>query len=235
MLQKRSTAPEKMDEPGLPEGDIRRALRDIDRINRWLGGYKLVFDALKSIPAVRARREVTVMDLGCGSGDILRAVARWAAKTSRPMRLIGVDMNPTMTRLAGNRCILQENVSFRNVDVFDDVLLNDNPDVVMSTLFVHHFDREMLIRLLRRMTALATQAVIINDPDRSVIPYYSIKWLTRLFSRSYLVHYDAPLSVARALTRREWQDVLQAAGITTYRIRWRWAWRWEIIINKAAA
>lgn len=232
MLRTRSNAPEKMDAPGLPEGDLRRALRDIDRINRWLGGYKLVFDALKSIPSIRAGREVTVMDLGCGSGDILLAVSQWAAKEKRPLRLIGVDMNPTMTRLAGNRCILRENVSFRNVDVFDDVLLEDRPDVVMSTLFVHHFDREMLIRLLQRMMELASQAVIINDPDRSIIPYYSIKWLTRLFSGSYLVRYDAPLSVARSLTRAEWKDVLDAAGITDYRMRWRWAWRWEIIITK---
>ena len=232
-LRTRSTAPEKMDAPGLPEGELRRALREIDRINRWLGGYKLVFDALKSVPAVREKRPVTLMDLGCGNGEILRAVARWAQRSSLDMRLIGVDMNPTMTRLAGNTCVLHSNISFRTADVFDDVLMADKPDIVMSTLFVHHFDRDTLIRLLQRMQALAGTAVIINDPDRNAVAYYGIKLLTRWFSGSYLVRFDAPLSVARSLTRKEWEEVLQAAGITNYRIRWRWAWRWEIIITKS--
>jgi len=231
-LQTRSTAPEKMDAPGLPEGDLRRALRDIDRINRWLGGYKLVFSALKSLPAFKRKEPMILMDLGCGSGGIIRAVSLWAKRSGHPLRFIGVDMNPTMTRLAGNCCVLHENVSFRTADVFDDVLLIDRPDVVMSTLFVHHFDRESLIRLLQRMLQLAQQAVIINDPDRHPVAYYSIKLLTRMFSASYLVRYDAPLSVARSLTRREWVEVLKAAGITNYRLRWRWAWRWEIIILK---
>ncbi len=231
-LQTRSTAPEKMDAPGLPEGELRRALRDIDRINRWLGGYRLVFDALKSLPAFRQKEPLTLMDLGCGSGDIIRAVSRWAIRSGRTVRFIGVDMNPTMTRLAGNSCVLQDNISFRTADVFDDALLNDRPDVVISTLFVHHFDRDALIRLLQRMQQLAQHAVVINDPARHPLAYYGIKLLTRVFSGSYLVRYDAPLSVARSLTRNEWTEVLQAAGITDYRMRWRWAWRWEIIIPK---
>ncbi len=231
-LANRSTAPEKMDAPGLPEGDLRRALKEIDRINRWLGGYKLTFDALRTLPAIRDKEPVTLMDLGCGSGDMLRAVSCWAERSNIPVRLIGVDMNPTMTRLAGNRCVLRENVSFRTADVFSDALMEDRPDVVMSTLFVHHFDREALIRLLQRMQELATQAVIINDPDRHPLAYYGIKVLTRIFSGSHLVRYDAPLSVARSLTRGEWKEVLEAAGITNYTIRWRWAWRWEIIITK---
>jgi ubiquinone/menaquinone biosynthesis C-methylase UbiE len=231
-LQTRSTAPEKMDAPGIPEGDLRRALRDIDRINRWLGGYKLVFGALKNLPAFQRKEPMTLMDLGCGSGDIIRAVSKWAKRSGHPLRFIGVDMNPTMTRLAGNCCVLHENVSFRTADVFDDILLKDQPDIVMSTLFVHHFDREALIRLLKRMLELARQTVIINDPDRHPLAYYGIKYLTRMFSASYLVHYDAPLSVARSLTRSEWIDVLQAAGITNYTMRWRWAWRWEIVIPK---
>jgi hypothetical protein len=82
------------------------------------------------------------------------------------------------------------------------------------------------------MNALASQLVIINDLHRSRIAYYSIKALTLMFSRSYLVKYDAPLSVARSLTRKEWKQILKTANISRYSIRWRWAWRWEIVIEK---
>ena len=82
------------------------------------------------------------------------------------------------------------------------------------------------------MYALATHAVVINDLHRHWFAYYSIKAITAVFSKTYLVKYDAPLSVARALTRSEWEEILRLADIRNYSLKWRWAWRWELIIEK---
>lgn len=71
----------------------------------------------------------------------------------------------------------------------------------------------------------------INDLQRHPLAYYSIKLLTGLFSRSYLVKHDGPLSVKRALVRKEWEQVLAMAGITNYTIRWQWAFRYLIIVK----
>jgi len=229
-LSTRSQHPEKMDDPSVPEGEVRKALAEIERINKWLGGYRVVLDALDRLDW--PREPVVIMDLGCGGGDVLRAVSRWADKKQRRVRLVGIDMNPAMTRYAGNKSLKFPAISFRTANVFDDGLLADAPHIAMCSLFAHHFDRDELVKLIKQMHRLARRAVIINDLHRSQIAYHSIKAITTLFSRTYLVKYDAPLSVARSLTRREWQEIMSAAGITRYSIRWRWAWRWEIIIDK---
>jgi len=230
-LKKRSEVPEKMDDPSVPEGDIRQALREIELLNKWLGGYKVVIGALNRITWPK-EPIVVIMDLGSGGGDLLRAISEWAERKQRRVRLVGVDMNAAMTRYAGNRSLKYPAISFRTADVFDPALLADAPHIAMCSLFAHHFDKTELVRLVQQMVLLARCSVIINDLHRHPVAYHSIKTLTSLFSRTYLVKYDAPLSVARSLNRAEWKEVLKAAGVTNYSIRWRWAWRWEIIIEK---
>jgi hypothetical protein len=72
--------------------------------------------------------------------------------------------------------------------------------------------------------------LIVNDLERNPIAYYAIKWLTALFSKSYLVKNDAPLSVARGFKKREWLAMIQEAGATRYSVKNKWAFRHEIIV-----
>jgi hypothetical protein len=73
----------------------------------------------------------------------------------------------------------------------------------------------------------------INDLHRHSLAYYSIKWLTALFSGSYLVKNDAPLSVARGFKKKEWDNIFKAAGISNYKIQWKWAFRYLILWQHA--
>lgn len=226
----RSTLPEKMDQPGVAEHETQQALRELEVINELLGGYNVVIGALKKIKW--PKETVTIMDLGCGGGDMLRAVAKWASKENKKVELVGVDWNPVMTQYAKERSLGWQNISFRTLSIFDDRLMEQKADITMCSLFCHHFEDDELITLVKRMYVLAGSTVIINDLHRHWFAYYSIKALTRMFSKTYLVRYDGPLSVARALTRTEWEDILQRSDISNYSLKWRWAWRWEIVIEK---
>ena len=146
--------------------------------------------------------------------------------------MIGIDMNPVMTEYASTHSKNYSNIHFKTLNVFDDALLNEKADITMNSLFCHHFNQQELIALLKRMYQLSTRSVLINDLHRHLIAYYSIKLLTSVFSGTYLVKYDGPLSVARALNRMEWEEVLNGAGIADYKLRWMWAWRWQLIIGK---
>ncbi|MBC8172390.1 MAG: methyltransferase domain-containing protein [Chitinophagales bacterium] len=232
-LTLRSYEPEKMDQPGVAEKEIHQALRELEIINKRLGGYHVILNALNAIRW--PDRVVTIMDLGCGGGDMLRAIARWAEKKKRKVKLIGVDWNPVMTTYAAERSGEFQNISYKTVSVFDDTLPDEKADVTMNSLFCHHFDNDELILLMKRMYALAALGVIVNDIHRHWFAYHSIKMITLLFSRTYLVKYDGPLSVARSLKRKEWEDILSAARITNYKLRWMWAWRWQIIVEKNRA
>ena len=228
-FSKRSLLPEKMDQPGVAQNEIHQALRELETINRLLGGYHVILDALDRLDV---KTPLTIMDIGCGGGDMLRAIAAWAEKKNRTVNLVGVDWNPVMIDYATAHSKNFPNIKYITMNVFDDRLLNEKADIVMNSLFCHHFDNKELIELVKRMYRLASRTVIINDLHRHWFAYYSIKFITAIFSKTYLVKYDGPLSVARSLTRNEWREILSKAEIKNYSIWWMWAWRWQIIINK---
>lgn len=229
-FSKRNLVPEKMDQPGVPDHEIHQALRELETINIYLGGYKVIFDALKKVKW--SNDVTTIMDLGCGGGDMLRAIAKWARKKKKKVRLIGIDWNPVMTGFASEHSKDYPEITFKTMNIFDDALLNEKADITMNSLFCHHFTNHEISTLVKRMYQLSSQAVIINDLHRNWFAYYSIKVITAMFSKTYLVKYDGPVSVARSLFRDEWEIVLTNAGIKKYSLKWMWAWRWQIIIMK---
>jgi 2-polyprenyl-3-methyl-5-hydroxy-6-metoxy-1,4-benzoquinol methylase len=230
-LSLRSYLPEIMDQPEVSVTETHRALGEIDFINQWLGGYHVLISALARLQW--PRRPVTIIDVGSGGGGTLRMLATWARRQNKAVKLIGIDYNPIMTVYATEHSKAYANIRFKTIDVFDPRLMDEQADITTNCLFCHHFDEEQLARMLRSMYHMSSQAVIINDLDRHWFAYYAIKILTQLFSRTGMVKYDAPLSVARALTRSEWQAVLARAGMRQYSLRWMWAWRWQIIIERS--
>lgn len=222
--------PEKMDQPDAPAEEIRQALRELEVINKWLGGYNVIFDALKK--ASWQKQPLTILDLGCGGGDILRAIARWTELKELQVNLIGIDKNPLILDFAREHSADFSNIVYKQLDVFDNSLYTEHADITISSLFCHHFNDEELTRLVRRMHDLSSQFVVVNDIHRHWFAYYSIKTITGLFSKTDLVKYDAPVSVGRSLTRAEWEKVLNKAGIKRYELNWMWAWRWQLIINR---
>ena len=226
----RSTLPEIMDQVDLSEKDVVNALNDIEKVNIYLGGYKVVLDALNQLKWDKS--SFSILDIGSGGGDTLKAIAKWAIHKNVKVKLIGIDINPIMTKHAQLNCKDFPNISFETCNVFDLDQLKHKTDIVLCNLFCHHFNDMDLVTLLKRMNDLSSAKIIINDLHRHWFAYYSIKFITKFFSNSYMVKYDAPLSVARSLTKVEWFSSLKFAGFTDFKIKWCWAWRWQIIINK---
>jgi hypothetical protein len=118
-------------------------------------------------------------------------------------------------------------------DVFSEAFALQEYDIIVCSLFCHHFTDEQLIRLFGQLYQQAKVAVIINDLHRHWFAYYSIKYITKLFSGSRLVQHDAPLSVWRAFKRPELEKLLQQAGIENYSLQWMWAFRWQLVLHKS--
>ena len=99
----------------------------------------------------------------------------------------------------------------------------------MASTICHHLTEQELVELIR--FALQKEAVlIINDLERNALAYYLIKFLTALFSASYLVKHDAPLSVLRGFKKQEWIEIIRGAGAVNYSVKNKWAFRHEVII-----
>ncbi len=232
MFKHRTAELELMDDLELSSKDLRRNLDELEIINKRLGGYKVVTGALKTLsPELKKlNREITIADLGCGGGDTLREMAKWTRKQNLKVSFTGIDANNFMLEYAQPKCHNFPEITFSQQNIFTEDFKKQQFDIVVCSLFCHHFSDVDLVSFFQQFRKQAKVAVIINDLHRHPLAYYSIKTLTKLFSRSYLVKNDAPLSVLRAFRKTELQNLLQTAGITNYKLRWKWAFRWQLII-----
>lgn len=228
-FSKRSTLDEMMDDFSLPREIIDPIMDELEVINKLLGGFQVFFNGFKRIGL---KRGMTISDWGCGGGDSLRMVANWARKKNLSLNLVGVDVTPAAIAYAEEKCAAYPEISFITANALSDQLRDNQFDVVISSLFTHHFEDERWIELIKKMTACASHAVIVNDLHRNWFAYYSIGALTRIFSGSEMVKHDSKVSVLRGFSRSDLVRMLQQAGITNYTLKWMWAFRWQLIIYK---
>lgn len=228
----RATGEEIMDDLDCHGQVVEQTLRELDFINHWLGGNAVTLNALNAIwKKIPAEQELTILDLGCGSGEMLRIISREATRANRKVRLIGIDANPHIVEYARHHSKDYPHIRFEAMDIFSEDFKKLPCDIVLATLFVHHFSDQQLTSFLVQLKSQVRRAIIINDIHRHPLAYYSIRWLTSWFSQSAMVKYDAPLSVLRAFHKSELQDILRKAGITQFKLMWRWAFRWQLMIQ----
>lgn len=223
----RSNQPELLDRDDIPFGDIRKNMQELDFINTWLGGHAITLAGVKALAG--DRKKLTICEIGCGGGDNLAAIGRYAARKKIELSYIGIDINPACIAVAKER--LPADMTKLIVSDYRDVQFDLVPDIIFSSLFCHHFTNEELVKQLQWMQQHAAIGFFINDLHRHPAAYYSIKWLTAVFSGSYLVKNDAPLSVLRGFARKEWTALLASAGIDDFSLRWKWAFRWLITVT----
>lgn len=226
MFRFRSEQEELLDQEEIPELDLFQNLKELDFINHWLGGYDISFNALKKV--IRPGNRLTLVDIGCGGGDTLKRISRWSKRKNHAFDLHGVDIKPVCIAYAGKN-LKNEAVNLICDDYRHIFSHLKQVDIIHACLFCHHLTEEQLIELVR--FALENRSVlVINDLERNALAYYSIKWLTQLFSKSYLVKNDAPLSVLRGFKKKEWEGIMNKAGALSYTVLNKWAFRHEVIV-----
>jgi 2-polyprenyl-3-methyl-5-hydroxy-6-metoxy-1,4-benzoquinol methylase len=226
MLKYRSTKKELLDEDNIPSADLFQNLKELNTINTLLGGYHITFSALKKI--LQSKNTYSLVDIGCGGGDTLKQINKWAKQNNQAINLFGVDIKPVCIEYASKN-IENENITFICDDYKNVFNHLKQVDVIHACLFCHHLTESELIELLQ-FTEKNKTTLIINDLERNIVAYYAIKILTKLFSKSYLVKNDAPLSVARGFKKQEWIDILVKAGVKNYSVKNKWAFRHEVIV-----
>ena len=215
-----------MDADGIPFEDIKRNMQELDFINTKLGGHAISKKGLAVLAG--EKKQIHICEIGCGGGDNLLALQRFCRQKNIHATFTGIDIKPACIEFASTRQTLQQHTTWVVSD-YAKVVFDSKPDVIFSSLFCHHFTHEELISQVQWMKENSIAGFFINDLQRHWLAYYSIKILTGLFSKSYLVKNDAPLSVARGFTRKDWRQIFASAGIKNYSIQWKWAFRYLII------
>jgi SAM-dependent methyltransferase len=210
-LSCRSTLPELMDTAQVSFEEFHHCLRDLRRINLCTLAYRPTLSWLDRVVKTRDLKRLRVLDVGFGYGDMLRAIARWARRRGVEVELTGVDLNPWSAKAAALATPPDMRIDYRIGDLFD--LPQDcRSDVVISALFTHHLEDALLVRFLRWMQERAEVGWFSNDLHRHAISHGFARAMVRTLPVNRLVVHDAPLSVARAFTRADWDRVLGQAG-----------------------
>jgi 2-polyprenyl-3-methyl-5-hydroxy-6-metoxy-1,4-benzoquinol methylase len=212
------------------KGDLLRDTLDkLGNINKWLGGNRITLDGIKQLLKNQSKEKTfTILDLGCGHGDILRLIADFGRKNNYKFKLIGIDANQDAIDYADELSVNYPELSFINEDVFSEAFQNLDYDIVLSTLFLHHFKDEEIKSLLATFLNKATLGIVVNDLQRSKVAYGLFKLLGLVISNE-MIKQDGLTSILRAFKREDLVDISRALKIKS-QIHWKWAFRYQWLI-----
>ena len=226
----RSDAVEIMDDLSMTGEVLTDTLHKLDSINKWLGGNAITLNGIKKLLKNHPKKEVlTIIDLGCGSGDMLRQVAKYGKKKGYIFKLIGVDANEFIINHAKKISIEYPEISYLQQDIFSDEFSESSYDIVLTTLFLHHFKEDELFRLLSQIGRKASLGIVVNDLHRHPMAYYLFKLLS-LFIKNDMVKQDGLTSILRGFKKEELEEISKKLKVKS-QIQWKWAFRYQWIIQ----
>lgn len=231
---KRSDAPEIMDNFNLEGEELRDALDKIASINRLLGGNKVTLQGLELLLKSNAvtKREITILDVGCGNGDMLRTLSNYAIKKRLNFKLVGIDANEFTIKHAQQLSVNYRDISYRCVDIFEEIKQPKTYDVILCTLTLHHFKDEEILTLMNAFNAQSTLGLVINDLHRSKIAYYLFTMLCFVFRLNKMSKDDGLVSILRGFKKQDFEYYSKLLNIKSYILKWKWAFRYQWVIPK---
>jgi len=229
----RTDAPEIMDDLSMEGAVLRDTLDQIAKINQLLGGNRITLDGVEKLLAKMPKsEEITIVDLGCGNGDMLRMMSDYANKNDWDFKLIGIDANPDAIRYARELSALYPNITYLAEDIFSSHFDTMEYDIALCTLTLHHFKEPEVIQLLETLKRRANLGIVINDLHRNALAYRLFQLISFVFRINDMPKKDGLVSILRGFKRSELVGLSKKLNITHYTIKWKWAFRYQWIISK---
>lgn len=227
----RSSETEIMDDFTMKGVLFRDTLDKLEIINRLLGGNKVTIKGLKQLLKNKSKKKIiTIVDLGCGHGDILRDIAKFGRKNNYTFRLIGIDANIAAIAYAKELSWEYSELSFKAINIFSEDFKKQSYDIVLCTLFLHHFKNNELISFLKMTIERATIGVVVNDLHRHKLAYYLFK-LIGFFVKNKMIREDGLTSILRAFKKKDLENISKQIKVY-FSIQWKWAFRYLWILKK---
>jgi SAM-dependent methyltransferase len=193
---RRVIEPEILDEQ-TPEAGAR-SLRDLVRINRYLGGHEAIRKAFRRVAPAGP---FTVLDVGAASGDSARVIRQSYPQAT----VISLDYKAHHLETAPSPKLV--------ADAFRPPFGRDSFDIVHCSLFLHHFEDDAVVDLLRTFGEMARVAVVVNDLERHALAYWFLPFTRPILRWDPITIHDGPISVQAAFIERELRDLAKSAGL----------------------
>jgi 2-polyprenyl-3-methyl-5-hydroxy-6-metoxy-1,4-benzoquinol methylase len=230
-LSKRSNEAELMDSFDEPITSLKAVFQDINRVNKLLGGNAITINAIQTLITENPQDHYTIVDMGCGDGNMLREVANYFRKHRIKANFIGIDLNK-------NALLIAEEASKDFLEIqflYQDILKIDEHtfqcDILINTLTMHHFTDEQVVIFLKKFTQLARLGVVINDLQRSSLAYYLFHLFSSIFIKTKIAKIDGLISIRRGFVKKEMLAYAEKLPNVQHKIAWKWAFRYVWILK----
>jgi 2-polyprenyl-3-methyl-5-hydroxy-6-metoxy-1,4-benzoquinol methylase len=231
--QHRTDDSEIMDDFNLEGDELKEALDKIAAINQLLGGNQLTLKGVEQLlKKVSASTTITIIDVGCGNGDMLRKLAEFGLNNNLYLELIGVDANRYTVNYAIDLSVKYPNIKYRCEDVFGESINELKCDIFLCTLTLHHFSNNEIIRLLTFFNKNAKLGFVVNDLHRNIIAYRLFQAFCFVFRLNEMSKEDGLTSILRGFKKEELIAFSERLQFEKYSIQWKWAFRYQWIVEK---
>ena len=189
--------------------EVRQSLQDIRRINAWLGGTRLTCRAVFELLEKRGVQSARILDVGTGSADIPQTLVERGNRRGYDLKVIALDLSERHLQVAREYVGGMKEIELMQGDAFRLPLENQSVDIVVSSLFLHHFRAPQVVQILHEWERVARWGWIANDLVRHPLALAFFRATGPVFARSYLTRHDGAASIRRAYTTREMRSIVQ--------------------------
>lgn len=233
-LSARSKEPELMDDPSIDFSTLEMVLKDINLVNKVLNGNRITINAIRDLVRTNPKESYTIIDMGCGDGNMLRQVALYFRKNKINGQFIGIDLNENSLKMGRKLSSQYPEIAFLKQNILELEPSELSCDILLCTLTLHHFKDQQIPIFLNKFAQLSHIAVIINDLQRSRPAYYLFKLFRSTFLNTKVARHDGLVSIKSGFSRLELEQFSRALPQINHRIQWKWAFRyvWILHVNR---
>jgi len=230
-FRERSLELEHIDKGDYTAEEYEGCIVELQRVNRWLGDASALRDSLLAEVEKLNLQNFSVIDVGAGSGELLRVVAEWARKTGRKAQLTGLELNARSASAIAERASTFPEITAIRGDAFRLPFVDGQFDYALCSLFTHHFKNAEVVGILRELRRASTRGMFVIDLHRHPVAYFFYTTIGRLFLHNRLLREDGALSILRSFTPRELLDLARNAGLVNPRVERHFPYRLVLAVN----
>lgn len=212
-FKRRSDKLEHIDTGAYTAAEYESCIEELQLVNRWMGdAHTLRRTLLREIDA-HGLESFSVLDVGAGSGELLRVTAAWARQSGRRLSAVGLELNERSAE-----SIIEESTSFEEIsavrgDALQLPFFDSEFDYVICSLFTHHFVDEQVVQIFREMSRVAKRRIFVIDLNRHPIAYFLYTTVGKLVLHNRLLRHDGALSILRGFKQDELIELARRAEL----------------------
>ena len=231
-FKRRSHKLEHLDTGNYTPAEYEACIGELQLVNRWMGdAHSLRATVLREI-ADESLQGFSILDVGAGSGELLRVAAAWARQTGRAVNAVGLELNQRSAE-----SIVEESLHFPEItsvrgNALELPFADSQFDYVICSLFTHHFVDGQVVQILREMSRVAKRRIFVIDLHRHPIAYFLYTTLGKIVLHNRLLRHDGALSILRSFKTYELLELGRRAGLNDLRVERHFPFR--LVLSAAA-